>query len=67
VLDRDLDWAQWEYDAQEPPEGKVVATCAYCGRDIFEGEKVYRLDDGLYCTDCITEEIAESELPPDEY
>ena len=66
-MTRGLDWAQAEYDRQEPPNGKAVATCAYCGRDIFEGEKVYRLDGDFYCTDCITEETAESELPPDEY
>lgn len=62
-----LDWAQEQYDRQEPPEGKVVATCAYCGEDIHKGEKIYRLDGDVYCSRCITEDEAEEDGPPDEY
>lgn len=67
MLDRDLDWVQGEYDRQEPPEGKTVATCAYCGRDIYKGEKIYKLDGDIYCCDCITEDEAREDEPPDEY
>ncbi|HBR01980.1 MAG TPA: hypothetical protein DD738_05160 [Ruminiclostridium sp.] len=65
--DYGLDWAQEEYDRQEPQEGDVVGTCAYCGRDIYGGEKVYVIDGDWYCTACVTEAIADEEGPPDEY
>mgnify|MGYP000871436800 CR=1 FL=1 len=66
--DYGLGLAQAEYDRQEPPEAKVVVTCAYCGRDIYAGEKIYRIDNDIYCTDCVTEEDAEeSEYQNDEY
>lgn len=62
-----LGWAQEQYDAQNPPEEETVATCAYCGRDICKGEKIYKLDDDVYCCDCITEDEAKEDEPPDEY
>ena len=62
-----LEWAQEQHDRQEPPEEKAVGTCAFCGRDIFEGEKVYMIDGNWYCTDCVTEGEATQEEPSDEY
>lgn len=59
-----LDWAQWLHDLEEPPESEPVGTCALCGRDIYEGEKVYKIDGDLYCTDCVTECEAEKEELP---
>jgi hypothetical protein len=67
LRDNGYDWAQYVYDMQEPPEGHVVGTCALCGRDICEGETVYKIDGDWYCTDCVTETEAEEEEPPDEY
>lgn len=65
--DYDLDFVQGQYDAQEPPTGKVVGTCAYCGREIREGEKIYRLDGDVYCGDCVTEDEAKEDDLPDGY
>lgn len=65
--DNGLDWAQGRYDSEEPPEPPVVGTCALCGRDIYKGEKIYKMDDDWYCTDCVTEsEAGEDELLDDE-
>lgn len=66
-MSRGLDWAQDEYDRQEPPETEPAGTCALCGRDIFEGETVYQIDGDWYCTGCVTETEAEKGEPPDEY
>ena len=59
--------AQRDYDLQEPPTNNVVGTCALCGRDICEGETIYKIEDDWYCTDCVTECKAEKEEPLDEY
>ena len=59
--------AQEAYDRQETPIGNAVGTCALCGRDIYEGETVYKIDGDWYCTDCVTETEAEGKEPPDEY
>lgn len=67
MADYGLDWAQEQYDRQEPPLGSAVGTCAFCGRDIYGGEKVYVIDGDWYCTDCVTETEAEEKEPPDEY
>lgn len=29
-----------------PPEPREVAECAWCGREIYEGDEVARVDDG---------------------
>ncbi len=65
--DYGLGFAQGQYDEQEPPTGKVVGTCAYCGREIHEGEKIYRLDGDIYCGNCVTEDEANGDGLPDEY
>lgn len=65
----DFDWVQEQYDRQEPPEGKIVATCAYCGCEIYEGEKIYRIDNDIYCSDCVKEDFAEEAFydEPEDY
>lgn len=49
------------YDAwrtAEPPEEKPLATCAYCGCEIHEGESYWELDGQAYCsTDCLAEGV----------
>ena len=67
MYDYGLSWAQFQHDMEEPPMGKVVGTCALCGRDVFEGEKIYRIDGDWYCTDCVTEDEATEDEPFDEY
>lgn len=46
-----------EYDRwlTTPPEYDFVCTCDECGLELCDGEKAYRLDDGVYCTDCAKE------------
>lgn len=54
-----LDWAD--------EEAKVAGTCAYCGRDIMDGETVYMIDDDWYCEDCVSRQIARAdEMPVDD-
>lgn len=38
-----------------PPEEEVWDSCAECGGDIFKGEEVLQVDDGLICEDCFLE------------
>lgn len=38
-----------------PPEDELPDTqchCYECGNDIYPGEIIYRLEDGIYCEDC---------------
>lgn len=45
--------------AYETPKGRPVALCEWCGRELFEGETVYRVGDSIYCTGCVETEVLE--------
>ena len=65
-LDYGLVDAQEAYDRQEPPESEPVGQCTICGADIYEGEKVCKVDGEMICPDCYVLTEAEKEEPPDE-
>lgn len=51
-----LDWAQAQYDRQEPPykEHEAVLRCSICQAPIYPGEKYYTDIDGSdICCECI--------------
>jgi DNA-directed RNA polymerase subunit RPC12/RpoP len=39
----------------EPPEPEVLDYCAECGAEIFRGDEVLSVDDGLICKECFLE------------
>lgn len=43
----------------EPPEAEPVCRCAYCGDEIYEGNRVYRCDEGTLHAECVLGHIAE--------
>ena len=57
----------WENDldrflTEDPRDNvKPVCTCALCENGIFDGEKAYRINGNVYCTDCVEEFTAEAE------
>ena len=62
-----LEAAQEEYDRQTPKEAEPVGQCSICGADIFEGEKICKIDGEMICSDCYVLTEAEKEESPDEY
>lgn len=61
-----FDWAQAEYDRQEPHEPEPVGQCSICGKDIFAGEQVCMVDDEMICSECFEITTAEEEEPINE-
>ena len=43
--------------ALEPPERLVVGTCAYCGDEVYDGEKVYFCDGEMLHPECVLQHI----------
>ena len=65
--DYGFDWAQEQYDRREPTEPEPVGQCSICGADIFEGEKICKVDGEMICPDCYSIVAASESEPPDEY
>ena len=36
------------------PEPEPIAHCECCERELFAGDDAYRIDDDIYCTDCVS-------------
>lgn len=62
-----FDFAQEQYDRQEPQYGEPVGQCSICGRDIFEGESICIVDNEMICSGCFEVAEATKDGPPDEY
>lgn len=45
--------AQSEYDRQEPPGDNAKIHCDDCGKGLFEGDKVFRIEGQNLCEDCV--------------
>lgn len=44
----------------DPPERPVMGKCAYCGDEIYDGEKVYICDGKMIHPECVLQHIAET-------
>lgn len=51
------------YDIPEPsltpPEPETVCRCAYCGEEVYAGNRVFRCDEGTVHYKCVLQHIAE--------
>ena len=56
-LDAALD--RWLTTPPDDPETRLH--CRECGQDIYPGERIYRLDDDIYCSECAREWLEQFE------
>lgn len=49
------------YDIPEPsltpPEPETVCRCAYCGEEVYAGNRVFRCDEGTVHYECVLQHI----------
>ena len=56
-----LDAAYDRWKTSPPEEPDSILHCFECKCDIYPGEKIYRLDDEVYCSECAKEWLAQFE------
>lgn len=57
----DLDAAYDRWKTTPPEEPDSILHCHECKCDIYPGERIYRLDDEVYCSECAKEWLAQFE------
>jgi DNA-directed RNA polymerase subunit RPC12/RpoP len=49
----------YRYEREEP---KPAGVCNSCGDKVYIGEEVYKIDNKIYCEDCVEKVILEEEI-----
>ena len=44
-------------------EPTIAGHCVNCGREIYVGDEVYKIDNDMWCEDCISDCHYTAELP----
>ena len=56
-----LDAALDRWLTTPPDDPETILHCRECGTEIYPGERIYRLDDDIYCSECANEWLAQFE------